>query len=241
MMLEILSKNNQKVKDACALKLKKARLEKGLFLMEGIKNLDLALTYGNVKTIFTSIGLPKIGKDIETYKVNDEVLRKLAVSENPEGVVFVCEMLKPKKDKKDYHKIVYLDQINDPGNLGTILRTAVAFNYDAVVLSKGSVDLYNEKVIAASKGAIFLIDAFVGEIENYKDKQIIVSTLDENSIPLNECQKPNDFVLVLGNESHGVSESIIKIANQLVKIEMNDVIDSLNVAIAGAILMNYFK
>ena len=240
-MLEILSKNNQKIKDASALKLKKARLEKGLFLMEGIKNLDLALTYGNVKTIFTSIGLPKIGKDIETYKVNDEVLRKLAVSENPEGVVFICEMLKPKNDKKDYHKIIYLDQINDPGNLGTILRTAVAFNYDAVVLSKGSVDLYNEKVIAASKGAIFLIDAFVGEIEDYKDKQIIVSTLDENSIPLNECQKSNDFVLVLGNESHGVSETIIKMANELVKIEMNDVIDSLNVAIAGAILMNYFK
>ena len=240
-MLEILSKNNQKIKDACALKLKKVHQEKGLFLMEGIKNLDLALTYGNVKTIFTSIGLPKIGKDIETYKVNDEVLRKLAVSENPEGVVFICEMLKPKKDKKDYHKIVYLDQINDPGNLGTILRTAVAFNYDAVVLSKGSVDLYNEKVIAASKGAIFLVDAFVGDIENYKDKQIIVSILDENSIPLNECKKPNDFVLVLGNESHGVSEPIIKIANQLVKIEMNDVIDSLNVAIAGAILMNYFK
>ena len=240
-MLEILSKNNQKIKDACALKLKKVRQEKGLFLMEGIKNLDLALTYGNVKTIFTSIGLPKIGKDIETYKVNDEVLRKLATSENPEGVVFVCEMLKPKKDKKDYHKIVYLDQINDPGNLGTILRTAVAFNYDAVVLSKGSVDLYNEKVIAASKGAIFLVDAFVGDISDYQDKQIIVSTLDANSIPLNECKKPNDFVLVLGNESHGVSEPIIKIANQLVKIEMNDVIDSLNVAIAGAILMNYFK
>ena len=240
-MLEILSKNNQKIKDACALKLKKVRQEKGLFLMEGIKNLDLALTYGNVKTIFTSIGLPKIGKDIETYKVNDEVLRKLAVSENPEGVVFVCEMLKPKKDKSEYHKIVYLDQINDPGNLGTILRTAVAFNYDAVVLSKGSVDLYNEKVIAASKGAIFLVDAFVGDISDYQDKQIIVSTLDANSIPLNECKKPNDFVLVLGNESHGVSEPIIKIANQLVKIEMNDVIDSLNVAIAGAILMNYFK
>ena len=240
-MLEILSKNNQKIKDACALKLKKVRQEKGLFLMEGIKNLDLALTYGNVKTIFTSIGLPKIGIDIETYKVNDEVLRKLATSENPEGVVFICEMLKPKKDKGDYRKVVYLDQINDPGNLGTILRTAVAFNYDAVVLSKGSVDLYNEKVIAASKGAIFLIDAFVGDIGDYKDKQIIVSTLDENSIPLNECKKPNDFVLVLGNESHGVSESIIKIANQLVKIEMNDVIDSLNVAIAGAILMNYFK
>ena len=240
-MLEINSKNNQKIKDACSLKLKKIRQEKGLFLMEGIKNLDLALKYGVVKTIFTSIGLPKLKQDIECYKVNEEVLHKLASSENPEGVVFVCETIKPKKEKTQYHKIVYLDQINDPGNLGTILRTAVAFNYDAVILSKGSVDLYNEKVIAASKGAIFLIDAFTDDINNYKDKQIIVSTLDENSIPLSECDKPKDFVLVLGNESHGVSEPIIEMANQLVKIEMNDVIDSLNVAMAGAILMNYFK
>lgn len=240
-MLEINSKNNQKIKDACSLKLKKVRQEKGLFLMEGIKNLDLALKYGVVKTIFTSIGLPKLKQDIECYKVNEEVLHKLASSENPEGVVFVCETIKPKKEKSQYHKIVYLDQINDPGNLGTILRTAVAFNYDAVILSKGSVDLYNEKVVAASKGAIFLIDAFTDDINNYKDKQIIVSTLDENSIPLSECDKPKDFVLVLGNESHGVSEPIIEMANQLVKIEMNDVIDSLNVAMAGAILMNYFK
>ena len=240
-MLEIVSKNNQKIKDACALKLKKVRQEKGLFLMEGIKNLDLALAHGSVKTIFTSIGLPKLKQDIECYKVNDEVLHKLAASENPEGIVFVCEMPKPKKDEKDYHKIIYLDQINDPGNLGTILRSAVAFNYDAVILSKGSVDLYNEKVVAASKGAIFLIDAFVGDISDYLDHQIIVSTLDEKSIPLSECEKPKDFVLVLGNESHGVSKPIIKLANKLIKIEMNDVIDSLNVAMAGAILMNYFK
>ena len=241
-MLEILSKNNQKIKDACALKMKKVRQEKGLFLMEGIKNLDLALTYGNVKTIFTSIGLPKIGKDIEVYKVNDEVLRKLATSESPEGIVFVCEFPQPKKEMSQYHKIVYLDQINDPGNLGTILRTAVAFNYDAVVLSKGSVDLYNEKVIAASKGAIFLMDSFVADLDDIKGtRKVIVSTLEEESIPLNECQKPEDFVLVLVNESHGVSPEIIKKADQLVKIEMNDIIDSLNVAIAGAILMNYFK
>ena len=241
-MLEILSKNNQKIKDACALKLKKNRQEKGLFLMEGIKNLDLALSYGSVKTIFTSVGLPKIKKDIETYKVSDEVLRKLAISENPEGIVFISECPQSKKRKNDYHKIVYLDQINDPGNLGTILRTAVAFDYDAVILSKGSVDLFNEKTIAASKGAIFLIDAFVGDINDYKNShKIIVSTLDDSSIALDKCPKYDNFVLVLGNESHGVSKPIIDLANHLVKIEMNDTIDSLNVAIAGAILMNYFK
>ena len=241
-MLEINSKNNQKIKDACALKMKKTRLEKGLFLMEGIKNLDLALKYGSVKQIFTSIGLPKLKQGIECYKVNDEVLRKLSSSENPEGVVFVCETLKPRKDKKDYHKIVYLDQVNDPGNLGTILRSAVAFDYDVVILSKGSVDLYNEKVIAASKGAIFLIDAFYDELDDYSnDHQIIVSALEETAIPLNQSVKPKDFILVLGNESHGVSSAIIKKAEQIVKIEMNDVIDSLNVGVAAGILMYYFK
>ncbi len=240
-MLEIMSKNNQKIKDACALKMKKVRQEKGLFLMEGIKNLDMALKFGVVKQIYTSIGLPKLKQDIECYKVNDEVLRKLANSENPEGVVFVCEQLKPKKDPKDYHKIVYLDQINDPGNLGTILRTAVAFNYDAVILSKSSVDLYNEKVVAASKGALFLIDAFYDDIANYiNNRTVIVSALD-GAVPLSNCEKPKDFVLVLGNESHGVSPEIIKKADKVVKIEMEDAIDSLNVAVAAGILMNYFK
>ncbi len=240
-MLEIMSKNNQKIKDACALKMKKVRQEKGLFLMEGIKNLDMALKFGVVKQIFTSIGLPKLKQDVECYKVNDEVLRKLANSENPEGVVFVCEQLKPKKDPKDYHKIVYLDQINDPGNLGTILRTAVAFNYDAVILSKSSVDLYNEKVVAASKGALFLIDAFYDDIANYiSNRTVIVSALD-GAVPLSTCPKEENFVLVLGNESHGVSPEIIKKADKVVKIEMEDAIDSLNVAVAAGILMNYFK
>ena len=241
-MLEILSKNNQKIKDACALKMKKIRSEKHLFLMEGIKNLDMALKYGVVKQIFTTIHLPKLKQNIEVYKINKDVLAKLANSENPEGVVFVCEQLSPKKEKSQYHKIVYLDQINDPGNLGTILRTAVAFNYDAVILSKSSVDLYNEKVIAASKGAIFLIDAFYDEIDNYMDgRTVIASSLDEKTIPLSTCPKYDDFVLVLGNESHGVSQEVLAKADQLVKIEMNEQIDSLNVAIAGGILMNYFK
>ena len=238
-MLEITSKNNQKIKDAASLRLKKARQEKGLFLMEGLKNLEMALKYGNVKTIFTSIGLPKLGRDIETYKVNDEIIRKLAASENPEGVVFVCENLKPRKDKKDYKKIVYLDHISDPGNLGTIIRTAVAFNYDAVV-SNGTVDLYNEKVLAATKGGIFAIDVFYDDLANF-NKRKIVSTLNEKSVPLNKLPKYEDFILVLGNESHGVSKEICDIADDFVKIEMSDNIDSLNVAVAAGILMNHLK
>ena len=144
-------------------------------------------------------------------------------------------------DNDTYRKIVYLDNINDPGNLGTILRTAVAFNYDAVILSKSSVDIYNEKVVAASKGALFLVDTYYDDIDNYLEgRKVIVSALDD-ATPLSECPKENNFILVLGNESHGVSPEIIKKANKVVKIEMNDSIDSLNVAVAAGILMNYYK
>ena len=239
-MLEITSKNNQKIKDAASLKMKKTRQEKGLFLMEGIKNLDMALKYGKVRAIFTSIGLPKLGQDIETYRVNDEIIAKLVASTNPEGVVFICEALRPQKEKRDYHKILYLDHINDPGNLGTMIRTAVAFNYDAIIMSEGTCDLYNEKVIAASKGSIFLIDCLYDDIANY-DKPIIVSVLDDDTIPLADAKPLKDFILVIGNESHGVSEDIIAKASQKVKIEMSDKIDSLNAAIAAGILMNHYK
>lgn len=240
-MIEITSKNNQKIKDAASLRVKKYRQEKGLFLMEGLKNLEMALRFGKVKEIYTCIGLPKLKKpDIEVYKVNDEIIRKLAYSENPEGVVFVCEYVKPLKTRDSYNKIIYLDHISDPGNLGTIIRTAVAFNYDAVILSEGSVDLYNEKVLAATKGAIFAIDILTDDIRNY-DVPIIVSTLNDKSEPLHKFGKLSEFILVLGNESHGVSKEICDIADQFVKIEMSDNIDSLNVAVAAGILMNYFK
>lgn len=209
--------------------------------MEGLKNLEMALRFGKVKEIYTCIGLPKLKKpDIEVYKVNDEIIRKLAYSENPEGVVFVCEYVKPLKTRDSYNKIIYLDHISDPGNLGTIIRTAVAFNYDAVILSEGSVDLYNEKVLAATKGAIFAIDILTDNIRNY-DVPIIVSTLNDKSEPLHKFGKLSEFILVLGNESHGVSKEICDIADQFVKIEMSDNIDSLNVAVAAGILMNYFK
>ena len=241
-MLEITSKNNPKIKEACSLKMKKVRQEKGLFLMEGFKNLEMALKYGEVQTIFTSVGLAKIGQDIETYKVNDDIIKKLAYSENPEGVVFVCRALKPRKNKKDYHKIIYLDNVRDPGNFGTIIRTAVAFNYDAVILSKETVDPYNEKALAASKGAIFAIDVFYDNIENYSyDHELVVSALSDKSIPLSEATKYKDLILVLGNESHGASEEILANASQIVKIEMSDKVDSLNVAVAAGILMNYYK
>ncbi len=238
----ITSKNNQKVKETYALKQKKERLDKGLFLMEGRKNLDMALAYGQVVTIFTMIDLPEVDSNIEVIHVSSEIIDKLAFSESPEGVVFVARTIKPKIKNKDLHKIIYLDGVSDPGNLGTIIRTATAFSYDAIVLAKGSVDIYNEKVLAATKGSIFLIDAFYDDLSNYqKTHKIIVSTLDEPSIPLNELPKIGNFVLVLGNESHGVSPTSLALAHIKVNIPISSKVDSLNVAAAASIFMHHLQ
>ena len=241
-MKTITSKDNQKVKLAYSLKLKKNREKTNLFLCEGRKNLDMAISAKCVKIIFSKNDLfldENLG--LEIYKVNDEIIDKLSSEKSPEGIVFICEKLNYKKESKFYSKIVYLDDVSDPGNLGTIIRTALAFKYDAVVLSKNSVDIYNEKTISASKGSIFFLPVFYGDLEEYKDKKIYVSSLNDNAKDLNNIQKSTNFVLVLGNESHGVSEKSLSLANYIVKIDISDQIDSLNVAVAAGILMKYLS
>ena len=169
----------------------------------------------------------------------EEIIKKLASTVSPEGVVFIAKMRE--FIGQDYAKILYLDGINDPGNLGTLIRTALAFSYDAVITSDNSCSIYNEKVINSSKGSIFAIPVFVDKLENYKkDHQVIVTTLDKDSINLDEVKVPDQFVLVLGNESHGVKKETLQQADLKVIIPIKN-IDSLNVAVAGGILMNKIR
>ena len=238
MIKVITSKENANVKFALSLKDNKNRKKYGKFLAEGKKALEMALINKQVEEVFTTQWLD-IDEDINQYLVNEEIIKKLASTVSPEGVVFISK-IREFKDQ-EFDKILYLDGINDPGNLGTLIRTALAFSYDAVVTSENSCSIYNEKVINSSKGAIFAIPVFVGSLTDYKDsREIIVSTLDKDSVNLEEVKVPNKFVLVLGNESHGVSKDTIKLASLKVKIPIAN-IDSLNVAVAGGILMNKIR
>ena len=239
MIKEITSKDNNKIKFAASLKMSKYRKENKQFLAEGKKSLELALAAGVVKEIFTTKKLPGIKDDIVQYIVNESLLKKISSTQNPEGVVFVCHM--QEKKVKRLNKAVYLDHISDPGNMGTIIRTALAFNYDAVIVSEGCCDVYNEKVVAASKGAIFLMPIMSMELSKLKEgRTIVVSTLDKDSVELNEIKVEKPFVLVLGNEAHGVSEETNKLADIKTKIEISN-IESLNVSIAAGILMHHLQ
>ena len=239
MIKEITSKDNNKLKYAASLKMSKFRKEKKEFLAEGKKSLELALQAGVVKEIFTTKKLLGIKNDITQYLVNESLLKKISSTQNPEGIVFVCNM--QERNPKRLNKVVYLDHVSDPGNMGTIIRTALAFDYDAVVVSEGSCDVYNEKVVAASKGAIFLLPILNKELSDIREnKTVVVSALNEEAKELSTIKVDKPFVLVLGNEAHGVSKEIIDSADIVTKIDIAN-IDSLNVSVAAGILMHALK
>ena len=239
MIKYIESKDNNKIKHASSLKESKYRKEYGEFLSEGKKALELALISGNVKEIFTVKELNNIPSDITQYIVKEDLLKKISSTVNPEGIVFVSQIVERKP--KRLNKVVYLDHINDPGNLGTIIRTALAFSYDAVIVSEGSCDPYNEKAVAASKGALFSMPILRGELDSFSQgKKVIVSALSEDAIDEKDLVNNEPFILVLGNEANGVSKDTLNKADVIVKIGIQN-IDSLNVSIAAGILMNRLK
>ncbi len=234
MLLKITSRSNEKIKHVVSLREKKNRLKEGLFVAEGKRSLEMALKAKLVKEVYSLEEL-RLPKDIFQYIIDESVLEKISSLENPDGVVFVCETPSLKIEKKD--KLLYLDNLQDPGNVGTLIRTALGLGFDGVILSRHSCDPFNDKAISASKGSIFSLPVIFDDLFNYADtNRIIVSTLSDDSVPLDEVNIKDPFILVLGNEGNGVSKESLELADLKVKIPMK-IMESLNVSIAGAILM----
>ena len=235
---KIVSKSNSKIKYITSLHNVKYRKENKQFLAEGYKSLEMALNTGLVKEVYSLKEIEGL-KDIPNYIVSEEIMERISTSKTPEGVVFLCDIANILGYKLE--KVIYLDHVADPGNAGTIIRTALAFGYDAVVFSNDSVDIYNEKVISATKGAIFAIPVIKKDLKEIKNgHQIIASTLSEKSVSLEQAKAKKPFILVLGNESHGISDEVVDQADLLVKIPIQTM-ESLNVSIAAGILMYHFK
>lgn len=240
MIKEIKSRQNELVKEVAKLSDAKARKDQKLFKVDGFHLFEMAKEANLIHSVFTLKEIKDLDKNIPQYLVSEEVLEKLSSSKTPQGVVTVCNLLKEKAIKSD--KVLYLDDVSDPGNLGTILRTALAFGYDDVILSKNCCSIYNDKSLQASQGAIFklniAIDSDLASLkqEGYK----VYATEIKGSESLDQVGKPEKLVLVLGNEAHGVGQEILKLADQRIRIDILN-IESLNVAIAGAIAMYKLK
>ncbi len=231
----ITSKSNARVKEVCGLKLEPSPES---FLIEGKHLCDMAFEAGCLLETFSVEDNPY--KGIPQTLVSENVLVKLAYSPSPSGVVGIAK--RPSLEASTGSALV-LDRVQDPGNVGTLLRSALAFGYKTVYLLPGCANPYSGKVVAASQGAIFSLDIRLCEdgletIESLKrDGFCVVSSALRNAVPLKEASFPNKpLALVLGNEGKGISPEILDASDLTVFIEMSG-IESLNVGVAGGILM----
>lgn len=235
MIYTISSKQNEKIKDILKLAKPSERNARKQFIVEGYHLLEMALENKCVLSIFTIKEIKGIDKSIPQYLISEDILSKISSTKSPQGVVSICSMKKEAPIKGD--KVLYLDNISDPGNLGTIFRSALAFGYKDIILDN-TVSMYNEKVISSSRGAIFKLNIINGDIsllKTLKEYQIIATEI-KGSVSLEKVKANPKHILVLGNEAHGIKQEILNISSLRVRIPIQD-IESLNVAIAGALCM----
>jgi len=247
-MQKITSVDNEKIKFLKKLGEKKNRDESGQFLVENLIIIYDAILAGFMPiSLFISEDLlaksdEKL-KDIikkfpEYFLINEKINKYFSSLSTPGGIAAVFEKIeKPLNLNKN---IIYLNAINDPGNLGTILRTAVAFNIKNIVVDEKCADIYSSKTISAAKDAIFKLNIVKDDqgkiFKQIKNEMKVYATSLEGEEDLENIFPKEKFCLILGNEANGVEEGILKEADKLVRIKMSQNIESLNVAVAAGIL-----
>ena len=237
--MEITSLNNDKIKELIKLSERKERKKTNTFLVEGEHLVQEAYKKGLLKEL---ILLKEIDfkMDVPITYVTREIINKITNLTNSPNIIGVCSY--PEKNELIGNKYLLLDNIQDPGNLGTIIRSAKAFNVDTIVISKDSVDPYNPKVLRATEGIIFHINIVVDNLEEVIDK------LKKNNIPVYgtkvtdgdttyNIKQEDKYALIMGNEGQGVKESLLSLCDKYLYIPMNKEVESLNVGVATSIIL----
>lgn len=217
---------------------KKFREEYGLFAVEGEKGVTELLKSGwDVPFVFDATG-SFTNKGEQYYAVSAGLLGKMSFQKSPQGVMAVGRIPENNPDCKEFlnQKVLLLDGINDPGNLGTIIRVAAWFAIDSIVLSPGSVDPYNPKVVQASMGALFQIPVLQLEYAQIKEIKTPFVGMEMLGVSLYEADLPTHAVFVMGSESHGISPEIKAMLNTSITIPGSGKMESLNVGVAAGVL-----
>ena len=264
----IRSRQNKLVKLVCGLERKKQRDETGLFRFDGIKLCKEALSKGIVpeyifvcesKLSDVTERISELGEIRKITVVSDDVFEKMSDEKSPEGVITVAKTLDklhkiatinnmgefsdlPNKDEK----VFFLESIRDPGNLGTIIRTAASLGIERLILSSDCADIYNPKTIRGAMGMLFMqkIDILPeGKNGEYifslrkSGRRVLGAALIDDAQKLGEAQLCRNDVFVIGNEGHGLSKDVIDACDACVIIPMREGCESLNAAMAAGILM----
>ena len=237
----ITSLDNEKVKKYIKLKKKKYREEYGEFIVEGMHLVIEAFKSGIIIELIMeekeAIPIPS-----PYVYVTQEIINKITTLDTPTNIMALCKKL-PDRDIIG-NKLLILDEVQDPGNLGTIIRSAKAFNIDTVILSENTVDLYNPKVLRATQGMLFHLNVIHRKIDKtldiIKNKEIPIygSGVDYGMDVCTLNKKDREkYALIVGNEGNGVRSSTFEKCDKKLYIKMNERVESLNVAVATSILL----
>lgn len=242
-MIELTSINNDIVKDAAALAEKKFRDKTGLFLIEGKKCVEEAIASGIEITKLFSLKNEEL-ENCEKYLVTEPILKKISTTTTAPSIIAIAKKKEYTVEQLDGKTIILLENIKDPGNIGTIIRTAVALGAGAIILSGEVVDIYNPKVIRSSVGNMFKIpivnsDDFEKIKHQFRNHKFVGTILDEDKSPI-ELNKANfniGTVIMFGSEADGLTEKAQQHVDEYVKIPMRNDVESLNIAISAGIIM----
>jgi len=243
----IESNQNTKYKNWLKLHQKKFRQLEQLFLVEGEHLVSEALKSGLVRDILVredALIDEELIQDRDVYTLKATLFDKLAQTESPQPIMAVCQMGLARIER--HQRLLLLDGIQDPGNLGTLVRSAVAFGFDGMILGDGCVDIYNEKTIRATQGALFKMAIEVKNLETAIEELMaegvkVYGTSLANAQPLGTVPTSERMAFVLGNEGAGVTEAILGKTCGNIFIEMQEMMESLNVSIAGSVIMYHFR
>ena len=243
--MEITSVNNNLVKEIVKLQQKKYRNQSGKFLLEGYKAIKEAFDAGiEIENIFVEknhLQEYNFAQNIVIETI-EPVLKKLSTTESaPEAVAVGFQKKYDKNILKNTKKVVLLEVIKDLGNLGTIIRSSVAFGTDAIILYGDSVDIYNPKCVRASVGNLWKLPVihlkdFKELEETFKDFERI-ATLPRSTNLLKTFKPSFPCLLMFGSEANGLSEDLINFSTNSVKIEMANTVESLNLASSASIIL----
>lgn len=237
----ISSTQNKLIKECAKLHLKKERDKTGRFLVEGEHMVEEARKAGCIETLFLS---EKKEPEKDAILCSDAVMEKLSSQSSGNDMIALCR--KPVFSNVAQGPVVFLDGVQDPGNVGTIVRTAYSFGVSAIYCSKDSADIYNPKTIQSTQGALFHIPVFYTDIENtISDLQnrgytIYATALYGRYVDLHNVSIQKPYGIILGSEGKGIRPDILAKADTCIRIEM-DAFESLNVAVAAGIVLYHLK
>lgn len=246
----IQSIKNEKVKKWKKLLTKKGREKSGLFLVEGEHLVEEAHRARLIEElIITEQFLSRLDSsyldEYETYQISREVEKVISDTETPQGIFAICRQL-AKPVNVTGKRFLLIDAVQDPGNIGTMLRTADACGIDMVVLGEGCADLYNAKVLRAAQGSHFHLPIVKGNLYHWLEKlqgmQIpVYGTALENGEVMTVVEPGHPFALIVGNEGRGVDHKLLAQTTKNLYIPIYGKSESLNVSVATGILLYYLR